>query len=461
MTTDGGATAGGPFEVFISFARPSGLSDARAVHRCFKGLGIKPFMDERDVSLGVMWDRQLRRAHRRAAVTLVVVSKDTPESPFQCTEINCAIGWAKPATSRHLLVPWRLDCAPADDEWPTGLAAFQGLLGASIPPDEVARRVVHAIGAMPNRCAAPDSESGNDDGVDPEVVAAAKAAFAAAVTREFGEAPRVLILLKQSLGLQAASTADVVAHLQNLPPMKGIAALQQVAPLTNSSEQGTLRAIAAALLAGGAATDVAGTWVHAAVATQGRRPERGILNGVVTPLAAGLLNASSVHLAPNPRLVPYEAGNEVVLEGTHIWSATSDLPVLKTKEAHELQALSLVGDDTNTHAALSNPAGLNAIGRVLDSGGAPRLQALDAQRKRARAVLAAERETMHPKRLLRLFVVWCDEWDQSSDRAYVSACATLFALFDRCAPPVFLLQDDSSADADQQRTVAAALRALF
>ena len=60
-------------EVFICFARPSGLGPARELAAALPAVGLRGFLDEQSTDLGVDWDDEVLAAHEAALVTVVVV----------------------------------------------------------------------------------------------------------------------------------------------------------------------------------------------------------------------------------------------------------------------------------------------------------------------------------------------------------------------------------------------------
>lgn len=144
------------FEVFISFARPSGWAPALALRQALKDLGLSAFVDQEDRALGHPWDPQLQAAQQAAKLTLVVVTPESLESPHQNTEVQRAVTWWKRPAESHLVVPWATPSAPPPDRWPSGLATFPAVVG---DVREVARQLFLLLHPQTSTAGRPTDEA--------------------------------------------------------------------------------------------------------------------------------------------------------------------------------------------------------------------------------------------------------------------------------------------------------------
>ncbi|MBL8616772.1 MAG: SUMF1/EgtB/PvdO family nonheme iron enzyme [Deltaproteobacteria bacterium] len=151
QTHSGGSAPGGPFDVFICFARPSGLPFARELRAALGGFGLRGFVDEQSTDLGVDWDDEVLAAHEAALVTVVVVSADTRRSVHQKSEIQRAMKWATQPGSAQRVVPWRCPGGPTEDRWPSGLSTFRAHLGGADEPVRAAAEIAAQLAVLLRR----------------------------------------------------------------------------------------------------------------------------------------------------------------------------------------------------------------------------------------------------------------------------------------------------------------------
>jgi hypothetical protein len=152
MTTDGAGQVDGPFEVFISFARPGGREDALRLRDRLRAEQVRAFVDEKDVDIGDPWYRQVQAAHNSASVTVVCVTVDLLKSPHAESEVLNAIDWTREPGRVHRIVPWIRSSAPPKTEWFSGLRTYQGHDG-DVPTvaQLIAHRLRHPHAAPPPR----------------------------------------------------------------------------------------------------------------------------------------------------------------------------------------------------------------------------------------------------------------------------------------------------------------------
>jgi formylglycine-generating enzyme required for sulfatase activity len=95
------------FDVFISFARPSGLEYAIALRAALAARGRRAFVDERDVPLGSSWAEVVEERHRWSTFTVAVITADSPGSAYQEAEVAQALAWARaPSGPSHFAYAW-------------------------------------------------------------------------------------------------------------------------------------------------------------------------------------------------------------------------------------------------------------------------------------------------------------------------------------------------------------------
>jgi hypothetical protein len=150
QANSGGGAPGGPFDVFICFARPSGLAAAQALRGALAQANIRAFVDARDLPPGHPWDGLVRSALRDAKVTVVCVGPELSLSVHAQAEVDEVIDWAGAPGGRRLIVPWVLPGAPQMTHGPAGLHAYQVIDGG---PAAVVAAVVAWMG--PTRPAPP------------------------------------------------------------------------------------------------------------------------------------------------------------------------------------------------------------------------------------------------------------------------------------------------------------------
>jgi formylglycine-generating enzyme required for sulfatase activity len=138
-------------EVFICFARPSGLGPARELAAALPAVGLLGFLDEQSTDLGVDWDDEVLAAHEAALVTVVVVSADTRRSVHQKSEIQRAMKWATQPGAAQRVVPWRCPGGPAEDRWPSGLSTFRAHRGVDDEPVRAAAEIAAQLAVLLRR----------------------------------------------------------------------------------------------------------------------------------------------------------------------------------------------------------------------------------------------------------------------------------------------------------------------
>ena len=126
-----GAGVGGPFDVFVCFAGPSGLAAAQALQGALAQAKISAFVDARDVPPVHSWRGVVRAALRDAAVTVVCLTPELALSVNAQAEVRDVIDGVGTPEGRRLIVPWVVPGAPQMTPWPPGLRAFQRIDGAA------------------------------------------------------------------------------------------------------------------------------------------------------------------------------------------------------------------------------------------------------------------------------------------------------------------------------------------
>ena len=106
------------FDVFISFARPSGLQYAIALRDALAVRDYDAFVDVVGPQAGSSWLETVRERHRAAALTIAIITADSPKSAHQKVEVERALAWGKGNGPSHLLYPWRCPGGTAAHPWP-------------------------------------------------------------------------------------------------------------------------------------------------------------------------------------------------------------------------------------------------------------------------------------------------------------------------------------------------------
>jgi sulfatase modifying factor 1 len=133
------------FDVFISYARPSGLEYANALRDALAARGRRAFVDESNFALSNGLEQIIDAAMGAAKVVVVVVSSETAASPFQQAEVQSALRYSRNRGSDFVVIPWRVAGGPGPDRWPVGLAVYQGHDSAGLEPEPAAARLVALI----------------------------------------------------------------------------------------------------------------------------------------------------------------------------------------------------------------------------------------------------------------------------------------------------------------------------
>lgn len=478
MTTDGEAAGEGRCDVFISFARESGKPYALALQDALNSLNIDSFVDERDTPGGAAWDQRILNAQLRAPITVVVVSCETRSSPHQNSEIQRAIKWARQQSGLRLVLPWRCKTGPTEDFWPSGLSFYQGAAGGLDEPTAAATTLASYLKSLFDRGSSKrDADLGDEEArkaADREVIERARRAAREEIADALSDHPRIVQQLHGREGFQGLESVAYPEILLGFDAKSLVVLAIELRDGGVPSDDVGLRRLVAACLGVEAAAHPSSAAIRVAAEYRPPRPGReaiepgrGVLAGIATPAAAGIINAAALGKVPsfhrktviNP--ASGRAGAVATVEHTLIWSAAPELPVVTTAEVQQLRSLSMIADELNALPAVRNPAGLRAVGDVLDSAGAARAADHAAQLADALANLELDRDTRAAAWSMRMVVVWGDEWGAQADRAYEAACKELRVLFGELAPPVFLLYGGSHTGVADQRYISQALLRLF
>lgn len=134
------------WELFLAYAGPD-RDLALELHAALERLGVRTFIDRRELLAGKPWDSQLKNAQSTARGTVVLISAGFEKAWYQAEEIQRAIHLAR--KWERLLIPLYRDGRPSDiDDVPYGLYRLEpldlvscgGVAGAATAIRDLVRR---------------------------------------------------------------------------------------------------------------------------------------------------------------------------------------------------------------------------------------------------------------------------------------------------------------------------------
>jgi formylglycine-generating enzyme required for sulfatase activity len=162
------------FDVFISFARPSGLEYAIALRDALAARGRRAFVDERDVPLGSSWAEVVEERHRWSKFTVAVITADSPGSRWQEAEVTRALAQARAKSGpSHLAYAWPCPGSTPGHIWPDipgSIALLDYAEGASpaAAATAVARDLAVSLSVLDGSDEPPEPEPERDREPEPE-----------------------------------------------------------------------------------------------------------------------------------------------------------------------------------------------------------------------------------------------------------------------------------------------------
>jgi hypothetical protein len=420
---------GEPFPVFISFARPSGLTHARDLRGALFDLGVRAFVDESGTEPGEDWDNCIRRALNDAAVVVVCLTRATTKSVHQKSEIQRALSRKRKAP---LIVPGQRPGAPKRKDWPLGLDNQQDITKSALELGVwIAEKLGFRVGGEVVReegCAdgpvdqgppghldvhppvgvsglvahhGPGATTAVDPTLDPVYQVARKKVVAAL---ESGGADLVGEL-KVSFKLPAvANTADIADAVLGQGAVEVVRVLAQQRETADSRGLGLLREIACARILWHYAQKPDRAKVAAAIAKEG-----GPLDGYGFLLAPGMLRAAEARVEAEVVTLSIAGAPEPTERHTLLCRPALDRPEVDTPASGAAEtARQLAGEvgkfaKPAIHRNPDIPSLLRSMREELGLGPTDHLGALERD---FRGALFEEREELgSPARHLRLIAL--------------------------------------------------------
>ncbi|HEX8696960.1 MAG TPA: toll/interleukin-1 receptor domain-containing protein [Longimicrobium sp.] len=118
------------YDVFIAYAHPDS-NYAERVYDVLAAIGVRVFLDTRELEAGVKWPDKIAEAQKKSVVTVVLISKHSDSAYFQKEEIQNAIQLTR--NQEHRVIPVYLTGSTPTEVVPLPLMQVQSIFVSREP----------------------------------------------------------------------------------------------------------------------------------------------------------------------------------------------------------------------------------------------------------------------------------------------------------------------------------------